>query len=70
MTILSDLRMWEATTMNLDHKRVQSQAADEIERLRNLLDIAYDHLQGAGYKKDGPTLTKIEAGCKMSVTKP
>lgn len=36
---------------------------DEIERLNGLLDIAYDHLLGAGYERDGVTLQQLETGC-------
>jgi hypothetical protein len=31
--------------------------------LRELCDIAYDHLLAAGYPKDGPVLTQIATGC-------
>jgi hypothetical protein len=34
----------------------------EIERLRGLLDVAYDHLFGLGYEVDGPTLRQIATG--------
>jgi hypothetical protein len=31
--------------------------------LRELCDLAYDHLLSAGYPEDGPVLTRIATGC-------
>ena len=42
---------------------VTEDALNEIIKLRNLLNIAYDHLLGAGYERDGVTLQKLETGC-------
>ncbi|MFA6125422.1 hypothetical protein [Sphingomonas sp.] len=62
MTILADLRMWEAATMNLDHKRVQSQAAEEIERLRSALQRARDALLDHGDERTiAPEVEAIDA---------
>jgi hypothetical protein len=35
---------------------------DIVNRLRGLLDVAYDHLFGLGYEVDGPTLRQIATG--------
>lgn len=34
----------------------------EIERLRNLIDLAYDHISNCGYRDEDPTLTQLRAG--------
>ena len=38
---------------------------EEIKRLNGLIDIAYSHLQGAGYKPNGIILQRLETGCTM-----
>jgi len=40
-----------------------TRAEADNERLRRLLDIAYDHLRGLGYEVDGPTLKQLATGC-------
>ncbi|SBT10704.1 hypothetical protein PROAA_610064 [Candidatus Propionivibrio aalborgensis] len=39
-----------------------NEAADEIDRLRALVDIGYDHLLSCGYREEDPTLTQMRAG--------
>lgn len=39
-----------------------NEAADEIDRLRALVDIGYDHLLSCGYREEDPTLTQLRAG--------
>jgi hypothetical protein len=34
----------------------------ETERLRGLIDIAYDHLLSCGYLESGPTLMQLQTG--------
>lgn len=37
-------------------------AMKENKRLRELIDIAYDHLLNCGYKEEDPTLKKLREG--------
>ena len=48
----------------------QTTANDEIVRLRDLIDIAYDHLRGAGYEPEGVTLKQLETGCNPAIAQP
>ena len=46
-----------------EHEKQIALMEAEISRLNGLLDIAYDHLRGAGYEPDGVTLRQLETGC-------
>jgi hypothetical protein len=46
------------------YPRKSDEPADQPDgSLRELCDLAYDHLLSAGYPEDGPVLTRIATGC-------
>ena len=63
----ADLELQQERGYYLRQREELAALRRDAERLRNLLDVAYDHLRAAGYETDGPTLKQLEAGCNAAL---